>query len=231
MKNGIIVTIDGTSGAGKSTSARLLAGKLGFLYLDSGSLYRAIGWKVLKSGRGALQCVCTSEKEIERICDEIHIDISKSGEEFRIIVDRQDITEDIRGPEVSKMASYISALPIVRKRLFKLQKDIGEKGNVVIEGRDIGTVIFPNADIKFYLDAYIKTRGERRWRELRAKGLEVDLDATIAAIEERDRNDSTRVVSPLKIPEGAIFIDTTEMSLSQVVDLMLDEIKKRAADR
>lgn len=222
MKEGIIVTIDGPSAAGKSSVARLLAKRLGFFYLDSGALYRAIGWKVLKEGINVEDI-----KGIDRICAEIHIDIKKNGEEFRIMADHQDITEEIRGPGVSKMASHISALPIVRKRLLKLQQDIGEKGNVIVEGRDIGTAILPDADIKFYLDADIKARGARRWEELKDKGFEVDLDATISEIEERDRKDSTRAIAPLVAPPEAIIIDSTKISLSAVVDLMLKEIKNR----
>lgn len=225
MEDGIIITIDGPSAAGKSTAARLLARRLGFLYLDSGALYRAIGWRALKDGISIEDI-----KGIERICDEIHIDIKKSGEEFRIVADYQDITEEIREPRVSKMASYISALPIVRKRLFKLQQDIGKKGNIIVEGRDIGTAVFPDADIKFYLDADIKVRGERRWNELKIKGFDVDIDVTTREIEERDRKDSTRVIAPLAAPADAIFIDTTKITLSGVVDLMLREIKERMAD-
>lgn len=222
MRNGIIVTIDGPSAAGKSSVARLLAKRLGFLYLDSGALYRAIGWKVIKDGINV-----EDKRGIEKICAEIHIDIKKSGEGFRIIVDRKDITEEIREPKVSKMASHISALPVVRKRLLKLQQDIGRKGNVIIEGRDIGTAVFPDAEIKFYIDADIKVRGERRWEELRIKGLDVDLDATAKEIEERDRKDSTRRIAPLKAPADAIYIDTTKITLSEVVDLMLKEIENR----
>ncbi|MEK7872039.1 MAG: (d)CMP kinase [Nitrospirota bacterium] len=222
MKDGIIVTIDGPSAAGKSSVARLLARRLGFLYLDSGALYRAIGWKALKEG------ISIEDNEgIERICKKIRIDIRKMGDEFRIMVDHMDITEEIRGPEVSRMASEISALPTVRKGLLELQQDIGRKGNVVIEGRDTGTVVFPGADIKFYLDADIKVRGERRWKELRSSGFDVDLNLTIREIEERDRKDKTRTIAPLMVPSDAVLINNTDKTLSDVADLMLKEIKNR----
>ncbi len=223
MKDGIIVTIDGPSAAGKSSVARLLAGRLGFLYLDTGALYRAIGWKALKEGISI-----EDKKGIERICKEIHIDVKKMGDEFRIMVDHMDITEEIRGPEVSRMASEISAFPAVRKGLLKLQQDIGRKGNVVIEGRDTGTVVFPDADIKFYLDADIKVRGERRWKELRSGGFDVDLNLTVREIEERDRKDKTRAIAPLMVPSDAIFIDNTDKTLSEVADQMLKEIRNRS---
>jgi len=223
MKDGIIVTIDGPSAAGKSSVARLLAKRLGFLYIDTGALYRAIGWKALKEG-----IIIEDEKEIERICKEIHIEVKKMRDEFRIMVDHKDITDEIRGPEVSKLASEISALPAVRKGLLKLQQDIGKKGNIVIEGRDTGTVVFPEADIKFYLDADIKVRGERRWKELKSGGFDVELNFTVREIEERDKKDKTRAIAPLIAPADAIFIDNTERTLSEVADLMLKEIKKRS---
>ena len=222
MKNGMIVTIDGPSAAGKSSVAKLLAGKLGFLYLDSGALYRAIGWKVMEEGLGT-----DDINGIQGICEKINIDFKRSGNEFRITVDQQDITEKIREPKVSKAASEISALPIVRKSLLKLQKELGKKGDVVIEGRDIGTVVFPEADIKFYIDADIRIRGERRWKELRSRGIDVDLEATIKEIEERDRKDLTREIAPLAASPDAMYIDTTKMSLAEVADSMFDEINNR----
>lgn len=225
----LIVAIDGPSSAGKSTVGKLLAGRLGYIYIDTGAMYRAMGWKAKRDGIDL-----DDETVLRRFCAETLVYLSlNAGGESHVLVDGSDVTVAIRTPEMSMMASAISAKQPVRERLVELQRRMGEKGGVVLEGRDVGTVIFPGAEVKFYLDADVRERGRRRWEEMRAKGDNVDLpdlEDTIEAIRRRDHNDMNRDHSPLKKADDAVLIDSTGLTIDEVIEKMATVVRERHGD-
>jgi len=210
------IAIDGPSGAGKSSVAKKLAARLNIDYIDTGAMYRAIAYKMLREGIGV-----EDRDALKAMLENTHIDFSR-GE---TILDGEVISGKIRTPEISKLASDASALPEVREKLVSLQRAMGESKSVVMDGRDIGTVVFPKAKYKFFLTATVKERAKRRWLELREKGLDVELDDVEADIIQRDHNDSTRALNPLRKAEDAIEIDTTAMNLEQVTQHILSYIE------
>ena len=210
------IAIDGPSGAGKSSVAKKLVARLNIDYIDTGAMYRAVAYKMLREGIGI-----EDREALKAMLENIHIDFSR-GE---TILDDEVISEKIRTPEISKLASDVSALPEVREKLVSLQRAMGESKSVVMDGRDIGTVVFPKAKYKFFLTATVKERAKRRWLELREKGLDVELDDVEADIIQRDHNDSTRALNPLRKAEDAIEIDTTGMNLEQVTQHILSYIE------
>ena len=219
-KNGLVIAIDGPSGAGKSTAARILAERLGYIYIDTGAMYRAIGWKAKREGLDP-----ADETKLADLCGRTVVAIKKDNNDPRFFVDGIDVTGEIRTPEMGMMASAVSKSPAVRARLLTLQRELGRGGGVVMDGRDIGTVIFPDADVKFYLDASGGERGKRRYLELKAKGMDVDCAQITKEIEERDRQDSSRVLAPLKKADDALLIDSSAMSINDVLDRMLSAIE------
>lgn len=220
-KNGLVIAIDGPSGAGKSTAARRLAVRLGYIYIDTGAMYRAIGWKAKREGIDP-----ADEAKLVDLCGRTEVTIKKDNSDPRFSVDGIDVTGEIRTPEMGMMASAVSKSPAVRARLLTLQRELGRGGGVVMDGRDIGTVVFPDADVKFYLEASAGERGKRRYLELKAKGMDVDRARITKEIEERDRQDSGRALAPLKKADDALLIDSSAMSIDDVLDRMLSEIKK-----
>ncbi|HBH60375.1 MAG TPA: (d)CMP kinase [Nitrospiraceae bacterium] len=214
MKN--VITIDGPSGSGKGTISKLLAGKLGYNYLDTGALYRAVAWKVREEKTDP-----DNEEALKRIMEDIKITINGD----RIFVDRTDVSADIRTAEIGELSSRVSAKPVVRAGLFSLQREMGLKGNVVIEGRDTGTAIFPEAENKFYLDASLEERARRRYRELTLLDPEASISQTIEDIRNRDARDSSRESSPLKKADDMIYIDSTHLRIDEVVAKILDHLK------
>ncbi len=217
----MVIAIDGPSGAGKSTAARLLAERLGYVYIDTGAMYRAIGWKAKREGIDA-----ADERRLGDLCARTEVTIKKNNKDPRFFVDDIDVSGDIRTPEMGMMASAVSKSPAVRARLLTLQRDLGFEGGVVMDGRDIGTVVFPDADLKFYLDANAEERGRRRYLELKAKGMDVDRARITQEIEERDRQDSGRAIAPLRRADDALLIDSSAMSIEEVLDKMISEIAK-----
>lgn len=211
----LIIAIDGPSGAGKSTVGKGLAKRLGYLYIDTGAMYRAVALKVKEKG-----IIPDDEKALGKLVSSIHLSFAGDDQENRILCNGEDITHAIRSPEVSRFASDISKNRLVREELVRMQREMGKDGGVVLEGRDIGTVVFPEADLKFYLDADPEERGRRRYRELSEKGMEVDFKKTIKEVMERDQNDMNRPLSPLKRAEDAILIDSTNRSIDEVVEEM-----------
>jgi len=211
-----IITIDGPSGAGKSTIARQLAQRLGYTYLDTGALYRAVAWKVRNDNADP-----DNDKQLLDLLGRINITLTEN----KIIVNGTDVTSMIRTPEISELSSKVSAIPVVRKHLFKLQREIGLKGRVVIEGRDTGTVIFPEADNKFFMDATPEERGRRRYEELKEKNPETTLKKTIDGIKTRDERDSTRQSAPLKKTDAMIYIDTSNLTIEQVIIKIMGSLK------
>jgi cytidylate kinase len=220
-KNGLVIAIDGPSGAGKSTAARRLAERLGYIYIDTGAMYRAIGWKAKREGIDP-----TDEAKLADLCGRTEVTINKDNSDPRFSVNGIDVTGEIRTPEMGMMASAVSKSPAVRARLLTLQRELGRGGGVVMDGRDIGTVVFPDADVKFYLEASAGERGKRRYLELKAKGMDVDRAQITKEIEERDQQDSGRALAPLKKADDALLIDSSTMSIDDVLDRMLSEIKK-----
>ncbi len=220
-KNGLVIAIDGPSGAGKSTVARLLAQRLGYIYIDTGALYRAIGWKTKKEGLDP-----SDESVLADLCKRTEVTIKQDNSDPRFYVDGHDVTGDIRTPEMGMMASVVSKSPAVRDRLLTMQRELGNNGGVVMDGRDIGTVVFPDADLKFYLEANAEERGKRRYLELQGKGMDVDLAQITREIRDRDHQDSARSISPLRKADDAFLVDSTSLSIDQVIDRMLAEMKK-----
>jgi len=217
MKRGIIVTIDGPSGTGKGTVARAVAKRLGFTYLDTGAMYRAVALLVKRNGIDF-----NDEKKLGEALLESHISLqSTSDYDLRVFLNKEDITEEIRTPEISRLSSYIATKKIVRDVLKGMQRRIGLKGNIVAEGRDMGTYVFPDADFKFYLDASLSERARRRWRQLEESGIKEDMEKVKADIEQRDRQDREREESPLHPAPNAVIIDTTDLTAEEVTEKVI----------
>jgi len=209
-----VVAIDGPSGAGKSTVARAVAKRLGFLYLDTGALYRAVGLKARAAGVDP-----HDDGAMARLCESLDLGLGAGADgATRVRLDGRDVTDDLRTEAVSALASAVSALPSVRARLLGLQRDAGARGGIVMDGRDVGTVVFPDAGVKVFLDADPEERARRRHAELAAKGHAADADATLRAVAERDAADRGRALAPLVEAPDAVRIDTTGMTLDEVID-------------
>ena len=222
MKKNIIITIDGPAGAGKTTVAKEVAKRLGFLYLDTGAMYRAITLKALNEGI----TVEKEEKLVEMIKETILIAKKDEKKGMRIWVDGEEVTDKIRTEEVTNNIWWVCRVKAVREKMKKLQREIGSDGKIVVEGRDIGTVVFPKAPYKFYLDASINERAKRRWLEQKNKGMESELKKIKQDIEKRDKSDMERELAPLKKAEDAVHVDTTGLTIEKVVDKILAYITK-----
>lgn len=212
------VAIDGPSGAGKSTIAKILAEELGFLYVDTGALYRSVGYSILKKGIDPSDSV-----NVEAFLPSLQVILCHIKGSQHIFVNEEDVTDFIRTPEVSMAASVVSAIPAVRGFLFKLQQETARMNNVLMDGRDIGTVVLPAADVKIFLTASAEDRAHRRYDELKDKGISVTYDEVLEDMKKRDYNDSNRSTAPLKAAEDAIIVDTTGNTLEKSV-LTLKEI-------
>ena len=209
-----IIAIDGPVGAGKSTVARELARALGFSYINTGAMYRAVELAARESG------ISPGDAQIERRLAGILDAIAITFDGERVHLSSRDITAAISAPEVGDLASRLSTLAIVRRKMCELQRAAGRDGGVVMEGRDIGTAVFPDAEFKFFLDADVEVRAERRWCELVAKGASVTRDEVLAQLLERDRRDSERELAPLRRADDAIVIDSTRLPIAEVVAAM-----------
>ncbi len=214
----MIVTIDGPAGSGKSTAARALARRLGFEFLDTGAMFRAVALAAQKQGIDL-----TDHQGLQRVMEAMHLEMS-SG---RILLNGEDVSEQIRTPEISAGSSVVAASPVVRPRLAELQRRLAEGRSIVCEGRDQGTAVFPQAECKFFLFADPEERLRRRARELQAKGRAVDLDALRQEMTARDQRDAERELAPMKPADDAILLDSTGLTLDQVVDRMEQEVRQR----
>lgn len=201
----MIIAIDGPSGAGKSTVARLLSKELGFEYIDTGAMYRALAYKAYK------QNIDINENEIAQMLDSTNVTYYNN----QIFLDGENVEKLIRDEIISKLSSQISALKIVREKMVELQRKISVNKNVILDGRDIGTIVFPNADFKFFITATVEERAKRRYEQLNSNDMEADYHNILQDIKKRDENDSTRQFSPLKIAEDAILIDTSNMDIEE----------------
>lgn len=222
----IAIAIDGPSGAGKSTLARMAAGRLGFIYADTGALYRAVGLHALRRGADTKDA-----DAVGALLPDIRVEMrhDEAGIQ-RILLNGEDVSDLIRTPEVSMAASDVSALPPVRAFLLDTQRQMAEKYDVIMDGRDIGTVVLPQAQVKIFLTASARERAMRRCRELRERGVETDLESVLRDMVQRDRNDSSRALAPLRPAQDAVMCDTTDLDLDASLELILDIVKKRLAD-
>jgi len=218
----LVVTIDGPAASGKSTTARTVAKRIGYKYLDTGAMYRAIGLKALRTGADV-----KDEAAMAELARETEVDVTMLASGTRILLDGADVTDELRSPDVSAAASAVAALGPVRERMVEIQRAVGAEGGIVAEGRDIGSVVFPEAEVKIYLDADLTTRAERRKRELNGKGTEVELGKVERDIRSRDKTDSNRRHSPLVVPEGAVIVDTTQLTIEEQIEEVLREVRGR----
>ena len=216
------IALDGPAGAGKSSIAKLVAKKLSFVYLDTGAMYRTIALYVLKN-----QIAPSDEAAVVARLDDIEITLSHENGEQQIFLNGENVSKEIRKEEVGNMASVSSANPEVRAHLLKLQRNLAAENNVVMDGRDIGTTILPNAEVKIFLTASAKTRASRRYLELTEKGEACDMDEILKDIVDRDERDMNRAVSPLKKAEDAVLVDSSEMGIDEVVESILSVYRKR----
>jgi CMP/dCMP kinase len=215
-----VVTIDGPSAAGKSTVAREVARRLGLLYVDTGALYRALALKLQQQGGSPDQ-----QAAVERMLEGTLLDLSGAPDQPHVWLDGEDVSGKIRTPEMSELSSRLAAIPAVRRRLVQFQRSLRERGPLVGEGRDLGTVVFPDAEVKIYLDADALTRARRRTLELEQRGLSASLDRVLEEIERRDQRDRTRADSPLRPADGAIIIESSGRDVETVVQEVLRAVR------
>ena len=216
----MIIAIDGPAATGKSTSAKLLSKKLGFTYLDTGAMYRCVTLLILKNN-----VEIKNHSHLDSLLMQFQLDIKKNKKDYLFFLDGEDVSTDIRSTEVTNNVSAVSALPVVRKKLVSIQRKIAENQDSVVEGRDIGTVVFPNADIKFFIVADTIVRAKRRQLDLKKIGEEKTIDSLVKEISDRDNYDSRRKISPLSKAIDAIEVNTTNTTIDEQVDFMVNKVK------
>lgn len=224
MRRRPIVALDGPVGVGKSSVARRLAERLGYLYIDTGAMYRAVALDAMRQGLALDDFAAVGARVTE-----LSITLVPGEAGTRVLCNGEDVTQEIRAPEVSRATSPIADNPAVRERLVALQRELGAGGGVVMEGRDIATVVFPDAELKFYLDGRPEVRAERRALQMEAQGMTADRARVLADLLERDRRDRSRPVGALRVAEGAQRLDTSDLSESEVVELLAARVRQRAA--
>ena len=216
------VAIDGPAGAGKSTIARAAAKNLGFIYVDTGALYRAVGVYSLRNGLDT-----ENPETVEGTLPHIQVELQFQDGVQHVLLNGEDVSEEIRTPQASMAASAVSAVPAVRRFLFDLQREIAAKNDCIMDGRDIGTVVLPQAEVKIFLTASPETRAMRRFKELQEKGAPDTYEAVLADLKQRDYNDSHRAVAPLKPAEDSVLVDTSALTLPQSVEKVIEVIKEK----
>lgn len=221
----MIIAIDGPAGTGKGTVAKMISERLNFTYIDTGAMYRCVTLRMLRDNIGLEQL-----EKINKVLDEIEITFKNMDNKQRVYMNGEDVSELIRKPNVNELVSQVSAIKEIRIKLVEMQRKLGEAENVIMEGRDITTVVFPNADIKIYLDADIEERAKRRYKELIEKGNDVTYEETLESIRKRDKNDMQKEMGALKIAEGATVIDTTDLTPEEVfekIKILVENKNKR----
>ena len=216
----LLITIDGPAGAGKTTVSRALADRLGYRYIDTGALYRGVALAVQSRGIDP-----ENDDDLKHLCSGLNLTFVRNNEGLSLYLNGENISDRIRTAEITMLASAVSARPVVREFLLDVQKNLGRQKAAVFEGRDMGTVVFPDADVKFFLDASTHTRALRRFEEQKLQSSQT-LDEVELDIQRRDRDDSTREVAPLKPAPDAIIIDSTELTAEAVVDLMVSHLEE-----
>ncbi|MBC8312628.1 MAG: (d)CMP kinase [Candidatus Cloacimonetes bacterium] len=224
MKEKFVIAIDGPASSGKSTTAKLLAAKLNCVYIDSGSMYRAVALFFIENDINL-----ESENEIEKFLSKIDIEIKYNSKknENSIFLNGKDVSRKIRKSDVTKISSIVATKKNVRKKMVELQRKIAEKNSVIMDGRDIGTVVFPDADFKFFITASLKERAERRWKEMQSKKLSnLSFEEIMKELKWRDKTDSTRKIAPLKMADDAVLVDTTNLTIEQQVEKIIEIIER-----
>jgi cytidylate kinase len=222
MNSNLIIAIDGPSGAGKSTLGVMLARALNLLYIDTGSMYRAVALAVMES-----KVNTNDDLAVGSLAARIDIDLAGDPDALKVTLEGRDVTDEIRSDDVTEMSSIVSAIPQVRRAMVQRQRELGRRG-AVMNGRDIGTVVFPDADIKFFLTAVPQERAERRFNEERAADRHANFESTFAEMAERDRRDETRADSPLKVADDAILVDSTGLSIDEVFAKMMAAVQEKS---
>jgi len=221
MKN-FVIAIDGPAGAGKSTVAKIIANKLNFLYVDTGAMYRVLTLKAMKE-----KIPWDDKEKLIEMAKNTKIELYQDGEKYRVFMDGKDVSEEIRKEEVSKNTSYIASILEIRKILWEKQRNFREKYDIVMEGRDIGTKVFPDAQIKIYLDASVEERAKRRYLQLKEMGIEEDIEKIKKEIIERDKKDKNREIAPLIKTDDYYYIDTTDLTIDEVVEKIMSIYKSK----
>ena len=219
MQMSFVVAIDGPAGAGKGTITKLVGEKLGLVNIDTGATFRCVTLNMIQE-----HIDIQEEEKIEEMLSKINIEIHPDG---KIYLNGEEVTYRIRENDVNNLVSPVSVLPVVRNKLLEVQRNIAEGKNVIMEGRDIGTVVFPNADVKIYLDATAEERARRRVLQNQEKGIKCSYEEVLQGIKDRDKRDSTREIAPLKREEDAIYVDSTNLSIEQVVEKIIEIIKQK----
>lgn len=222
MLKRLVITVDGPAGSGKSTVGRILAKRVSYMYLDTGLLYRAVAWRAMRRGVSI-----ADDEELGRMCDGITVPLD-AGETMRVLIDGEDVSGDLRTEEIGMLASSVSAIPAVREALLPLQRSAGRQGGIVAEGRDMGTVVFPDADVKFFLDADVGERARRRYLQLVEGGKNADLDEVRRGLTIRDHQDTSRQIAPLRPAADSVVVDTTGIGIEGVVERMATIVRERA---
>lgn len=221
----INIAIDGPAGAGKSTIARQLAAKLGYIYVDTGALYRAVGVNAMRKGMDT-----KNAQQVTSILNDTKVSLRFVNGEQRVFLGEEDVSLAIRTPEASMAASNVSAIPAVREFLFDLQRNIAKENNCLMDGRDIGTVVLPEAQVKIFLTASAEVRAKRRYDELLAKGMKAEYNEVLEEMIQRDYQDSHRAIAPLKQADDAVLVDTSEMNLEQVLEALETIVKEKTGN-
>ncbi len=220
----LVITMDGPAGAGKSTVAKRLAEELGYLYLDTGAMYRAVALAAKRAGVSP-----EKEEDLCLLAEKAAIELVPGKDRVRVFLNGEDVSEAIRTPEIDRLSSQVAKVAGVRRILVDKQRALGARGGVVAEGRDMGSVVFPQADVKFFLTASPEVRARRRFEELKKRGLAPDFQKVLAEIIERDRQDRERPIAPLMVPPGAIIIDTSTLNIEEVLRLVLAKVEEKLA--